>query len=380
MGRQIYFIFLVVLIGAGLVRAELGDAAPMTLTSRGGSRIKDLTMVEGARDNQLTAFGLVVGLASSGDSQINQTLQSIANALQKQGINIPPQTIRSGNVAAVMVTADISAFARSGTRIDVMVSSIGDSKSLQGGVLLQTPLVGADGVVYAVAQGPIAVGGFLGGSGGPGGATVQKNHPTVGTISNGAIVERDIPAQVVRNGAINLLLRDPDFTSAARLAEAVNQLFPGAAMAKDAASVNVLVPKEYQPYEVNFIATVGAIEVAPDSVARVVINERTGTIIATSNVRVSTVAVSHGSLTISIASNLNVSQPNALSGGNTAVTPSTQTEVKEQKGGFKVVEEAPSIERVAAALNALGVSTRDMMAIFQSMKRAGALQAELVLN
>ena len=378
--KTFFTVFLGVALAAGMLQAELGDAAPMTLTSRGGSRIKDLTMVEGARDNQLTAFGLVTGLSSSGDSQINQTLQSIANALQKQGINIPPQTIRSGNVAAVMVTADISAFARSGTRIDVMVSSVGDAKSLQGGVLLQTPLIGADGVVYAVAQGPIAVGGFLGGSSGPGGATVQKNHPTVGTISNGAIVERDIPAQVVRNGSLNLLLRDPDFTSAARLAEAVNQLFPGSAMAKDAASVNVLVPKEYLPYEVNFIATVGAIEVAPDSVARVVINERTGTIIATSNVRVSTVAVSHGSLTISIASNLNVSQPNALAGGTTAVTPSTQTEVKEQKGGFKVVEESPSIERVAAALNALGVSTRDMMAIFQSMKRAGALQAELVLN
>lgn len=380
MSIRLYLLFIALICSFGILRGEVGDAAPLTLTSRGGSRIKDLTNVEGARDNQLTAFGLVTGLASSGDSQINQTLQSIANALQRQGINIPPQTIRSGNVAAVMVTADISAFARSGTRIDVMVSSIGDAKSLQGGILLQTPLIGADGVVYAVAQGPIAVGGFIGGTSGPGGATVQKNHPTVGTISNGAIVERDIPAQVVRNGSINLLLRDPDFTSAARLAEAVNQLFPGSAMAKDAASVNVLVPKEYLPYEVNFIATVGAIEVAPDSVARVVINERTGTIIATSNVRVSTVAVSHGSLTISISSNLNVSQPNALSGGTTAVTPSTQTEVKEQKGGFKIVEESPSIERVAAALNALGVSTRDMMAIFQSMKRAGALQAELVLN
>lgn len=151
-------------------------------------------------------------------------------------------------------------------------------------------------------------------------------------------------------------------------------------MARDAATINVLVPKEYLPYEVNFIATVGAIEVAPDRVARVVINERTGTIIATANVRVATTAISHGSLTISIASNLNVSQPNALAGGNTVVTPSTTTDVREQKGGFKVVEDAPSIERVAAALNALGVSTRDMMAIFQSMKRAGALQAELVLN
>jgi flagellar P-ring protein precursor FlgI len=307
-------------------------------------------------------------------------LQSIANVLQKQGINVPPDTIKSGNVAAVMITADIGPFARPGTRLDVTVASIGDAKSLQGGVLLQTPLIGADGTVYAVAQGAVAIGGFLGGTGGPGGATVQKNHPTVGMISNGALVEREIPAKVVQNGAISLLLREPDFTTAARMAEAVNQLFPGSSVARDAATINVLVPKEYLPYEVNFIATVGAIEVAPDRVARVVINERTGTIIATANVRVATTAISHGSLTISIASNLNVSQPNALAGGNTVVTPSTTTDVREQKGGFKVVEDAPSIERVAAALNALGVSTRDMMAIFQSMKRAGALQAELVLN
>lgn len=361
-------------------RAQVGEVPSMTLTSTGGSRIKDLTMVEGARDNQLTAYGLVTGLANSGDSKITQTLQSIANVLQKQGVNVPSDTIKSGNVAAVMITADIGPFARPGTRLDVTVASIGDAKSLQGGVLLQTPLIGADGTVYAVAQGAVAIGGFLGGTGGPGGATVQKNHPTVGMISNGALVEREIPAKVVQNGAISLLLREPDFTTAARMAEAVNQLFPGSSVARDAATINVLVPKEYLPYEVNFIATVGAIEVAPDRVARVVINERTGTIIATANVRVATTAISHGSLTISIASNLNVSQPNALAGGNTVVTPSTTTDVREQKGGFKVVEDAPSIERVAAALNALGVSTRDMMAIFQSMKRAGALQAELVLN
>jgi len=361
-------------------RAQVGEVPSLTLTSTGGSRIKDLTMVEGARDNQLTAYGLVTGLANSGDSKITQTLQSIANVLQKQGVNVPSDTIKSGNVAAVMITADIGPFARPGTRLDVTVASIGDAKSLQGGVLLQTPLIGADGTVYAVAQGAVAIGGFLGGTGGPGGATVQKNHPTVGMISNGALVEREIPAKVVQNGAISLLLREPDFTTAARMAEAVNQLFPGSSVARDAATINVLVPKEYLPYEVNFIATVGAIEVAPDRVARVVINERTGTIIATANVRVATTAISHGSLTISIASNLNVSQPNALAGGNTVVTPSTTTDVREQKGGFKVVEDAPSIERVAAALNALGVSTRDMMAIFQSMKRAGALQAELVLN
>jgi flagellar P-ring protein precursor FlgI len=342
--------------------------------------LKDLTIIEGSRDNQLIGYGLVTGLAGTGDGKVTQTVQSIANALQRFGINVPADQIKSGNVAAVMVTADIAPSLRSGSRIDVTVASMGDAKSLQGGVLMQTPLLGADEVVYAVAQGALAVGGFIGGSDGAGGATVQKNHPTVGVMTNGAIVEREIPVQVIKDNSLNLVLRNPDFTSAARMAEAVNQVFPNSALAKDAATVNVLVPKEYKDYTVNFIATLGGIELQPDTPARVVINERTGTIIATANVRISTVAVSHGSLTISIASNVGVSQPNALSNGNTVATQSTTTDVNEQHGGFKIVEESPSIERVAAALNALGLSTRDMMAIFQSMKKAGALQAELILN
>lgn len=365
--------------------AQIGDSSPITLNYSGGSRIKDLIDVEGARDNQLNGYGLVVGLAGTGDSKIDSTLQTIANALKNYGVNVPMDDIKSGNVAAVMVTADIPPFVKPGTRIDVVVSSIGDSKTLQGGVLLQVPLQGADKTVYAVAQGPIAVGGFLGGQGGPGGATVQKNFPTVGTIPNGAIVEREIPMQIVNNGSLNLLLRDADFTSAARMAEAVNRVFPNTAVARDSKTVNVLLPPEYNNYEVNFLATIGSIEIEPDTTARVVINERTGVIVATSNVRVSKVAISHGSLTISVASTLTASQPDAAplignAAGQTVVLPSTTTEVNEQKGSFKMVEEQPKIEQVAAALNALGVSTRDMMSIFQTMKRAGALQAELVLN
>jgi flagellar P-ring protein precursor FlgI len=331
-----------------------------------------------------------------------------------------------------MVTSEIGPFVRPGSRIDVTVSSIGDAKALQGGVLLQVPLQGADKTVYAVAQGAIAVGGFLLGTTGPGGASVQKNHPTVATIPGGAIVEREIPSEVVQNGSLNLMLRDADYTTAARMAESINRIFPNTAVAKDARTVNVLIPPEYNSYEVNFVASLGGIEVEPDSAARVVINERTGVIVATSNVRVSKVAVSHGSLTVSVASTLTASQPNApfvggaggqfgpnmnnkeklrdkdgnlvkdengqyidaepvypngagpqfgnVGGGQTVVLPSTTTSVNEQKGGFKLVEEAPTIERVAAALNALGVSTRDMMSIFQTMKRAGALQAELILN
>lgn len=364
--------------------AQVSDSSPITLNYSGGSRIKDLIDVEGARDNQLNGYGLVVGLAGTGDSKIDSTLQTIANALKNYGVNVPMDDIKSGNVAAVMVTAEIPPFVKPGTRIDVTISSIGDSKTLQGGVLLQVPLQGADKTVYAVAQGAIAVGGFLGGQGGPGGATVQKNFPTVATIPNGAIVEREIPTQIVNNGSMNLMLRDADFTSAARMAEAINRVFPNTAVARDSKTINVLLPQEYSNYEVNFLATIGSIEVEPDTAARVVINERTGVIVATSNVRVSKVAVSHGSLTISVASNLTASQPNGSffgnSAGTTEVLNSTTTDVNEQKGSFKLVEEAPTIEKVATALNALGVSTRDMMSIFQTMKRAGALQAELVLN
>ena len=383
--KNLVLIPLVALAVAMPAIAQVGDSSPITLNYSGGSRIKDLIDVEGARDNQLNGYGLVVGLAGTGDSKIDSTLQTIANALKNYGVNVPMDDIKSGNVAAVMVTADIPPFVKPGTRIDVVVSSIGDSKTLQGGVLLQVPLQGADKTVYAVAQGPIAVGGFIGGQSGPGGATVQKNFPTVGTIPNGAIVEREIPMQIVNNGSLNLLLRDADFTSAARMAEAVNRVFPNTAVARDSKTVNVLLPPEYSNYEVNFLATIGSIEIEPDTTARVVINERTGVIVATSNVRVSKVAISHGSLTISVASTLTASQPNAAplignAAGQTVVLPSTTTEVNEQKGSFKMVEEQPKIEQVAAALNALGVSTRDMMSIFQTMKRAGALQAELVLN
>jgi flagellar P-ring protein precursor FlgI len=354
--------------------------ALLVATRSEAARIKDLALIEGARDNQLVGYGIVVGLAKKGDSTLTFTLQSIANALKRFGLNVPASTLKAGNVAAVMVTADIPAFAKPGTRIDVTVSSIGDAETLQGGVLVQTPLLGADDAVYAVAQGPLAIGGFVAGNGGAGGASVQKNHPTVGLISGGALVEKEIAANIVYNNSVSLLLLNPDFTSAARIAEAVNNVFSGSAIAKDSSSVNVCVPPQYSGYEVNFIASLGAIEANPDNVARVVINERTGTIIATANVRISTVAISHGSLTINIASNTSVSQPNAFSRGQTQTTESTSTQVSEKKGGFTVVEELPTIQEVAAALNALGLSTRDMMAIFQAMKKAGALQADLVLN
>jgi flagellar P-ring protein precursor FlgI len=343
--------------------------------------VKDLTLVEGGRDNQLVGYGIVVGLAGDGDSNATSTLRAVSNILQRYGLSVNPSDIKAKNVAAVMITADISAFLKPGARIDVTVAAMGDAKSLQGGVLLQTPLLGGDGRAYAVAQGPVAIGGFLGGSGGPGGATVQKNHPTVGAISNGAIVEREIAAEFVRDNTIRLLLHNPDFTSAARMADAINEKFANSAHAIDAATVKVSLPEEYHGHDVSFLADLGTVEVQPDTLARIVINERTGTIVATSTVRLSQVAIAHGSLTITVTSNLNVSQPNAFSqNGRSVVTPSTQTAVNEGRGGFTVLNDPPSIERLAAALNSLGVSARDMMAIFQSLKRSGALQAELIIN
>ena len=345
------------------------------------SRVKDLTLVEGGRDNQLVGYGLVVGLAGDGDSNAIATLRSVSNLLQRYGLTINASDIKAKNSAAVMITAEIGPFLKPGARIDVNVASMGDAKTLQGGVLLQTPLLGADGRVYAVAQGPVAIGGFFGGTGGAGGATVQKNHPTVGNISSGAIVEREVPMSFVQDNVVRLLLHNPDFTSAARIAEAINGRWNASAMPVDAATISVAMPAEYRGRDVAFIAELGQIEAAPDTLARIVINERTGTIVATSTVRLSQVAIAHGSLTITVSSNVGVSQPNSFNNsGKTTAVQSTQTDVNESKGGFQVINEPPSIERLAAALNALGVSTREMMAIFQSLKRSGALQAELVIN
>jgi len=343
-----------------------------------GSRIKDLTMIAGARENQLVGYGLVTGLAGDGDKNPVYTIQSIANMLQRFGVNVPAAALSSKNVAAVMITADVPAFVKSGTRLDVTISALGDAKSLQGGVLLQTPLLGGDGKAYAVAQGTLAVGGFIGGNGG---AAVQKNHPTVAQISGGALVEQEIPTEIVRNNLVELLLREPDFTSSARLAAAVNAVFTNSAEAVDSTSVRIRVPAAHEKSLVDFISLVEAIEVQPDVPARIIVNERTGTIVATSRIRIAPCAVSHGELTISIANTDEVSQPNALSQtGTTATTTRTDTKIEEKKARFVTLPEMPTIEKVAAGLNAIGVTPRDMMAIFQAMKQAGALQAELIMR
>ncbi|MGO8677421.1 MAG: flagellar basal body P-ring protein FlgI [Limisphaerales bacterium] len=353
---------------------------PCLQAAGASARIRDLVMISGARDNQLVGYGLVVGLAGDGDRDPAYTQQTLANLLQRYGVNIAASTLSSKNVAVVLVTADIPAFVKPGARLDVQVASMGDAKSLQGGVLLQTPLYGADNGVYAVAQGPLAVGGFSAGPSGAGGANVTKNHPTVGTIIGGALVEREIQAHIVRDKSIELLLREPSFTSASRLAEAVNEVFTNSAQAVDSTSVRVRLPEGHEDQPVDFIARLEAIEVTPDTAARIIINERTGTIVATSTIRISNCAISQGNLTITVASTVDVSQPNPMSGGTTVAKPRTDTKVNEAQAKVILLPELPTVEKVASSLNALGVTPRDMMAIFQAMKQAGALQAELIIR
>jgi flagellar P-ring protein FlgI len=355
--------------------ALAGPSAPARAL---GSRVKDLVMVAGARDNQLVGYGIVVGLAGDGDKNPIYTLRSFANLLQRFGVQVPAQSLVAKNVAVVMITADIKAFSKNGQKIDVTVSAMGDARTLQGGVLVQTPLYGADGQIYAVAQGPLAVGGFIGGNNS---ASVQKNHPTVATIAGGALVEREIATRIVENQEVELLLRDPDFTSAARLAAAINDRFKDSARAIDTTSVKVRVPDGLELAAVDFVARLEDIEVSPDIPARIVISERTGTIVATAQVKISSCAVSHGDLTITIANTFDVSQPNALSQtGETTVTPRADTKVNERRGTLITLNDLPTVDRVAAGLNAIGVTPRDMMAIFGAMKQAGALQAELILR
>lgn len=343
------------------------------------SRIKDLTSIQGQRDNQLIGYGLVVGLAGDGDSQqADYTVRSVANMLQRFGINLPADDLRSKNVAAVIVTADIPAFGKPGSRLDVVVSSIGDADSLSGGVLLQTPLLAANDEVYAVAQGSVLVGGFsVGGEE----ATVQQNHPTVGKIPGGGIIEREIPTQVIQDGGLVFLLREPDYASAVMMAETINDYFPGTASALSPQSVGVNIPSDYVGAETTFIASVEAIQVEPDVSARVVMNERTGTIVATADVKLAEVAVSHGNITVSVARTPFVSQPSALSDvGSTVVAGVTDVEVFESRGGFSRLEAAPTLRQLTDSLNVLGVSPRDMMSILQALKRAGALHAELIIE
>ncbi len=343
-----------------------------------GARLKDLVTVEGVRSNQLVGYGLVVGLKGTGDGdQTKFTVQSVVNMLERFGIRVPRAQVKLKNVAAVMVTAELPPFVKPGQRLDVLVSSIGDAKSLQGGTLLLTPLRGPDGRVYALAQGPVSIGGF--GAGGAG-ATVQVNHPTVGRVPNGAVVERAVPVNL--NGKDHLLLsfRDTDFTTVSRAVAAINAYLNGPyAQALDGRTLKLRVPPVFRGRVVELLARVGELEVEPDMPARVVIDERTGTVVMGENVRISRVAIAHGNLSVEITERPQVVQPQPFAGGETTVVPRTEVRAREEKARIVVLEEGASIGELVRALNAVGATPRDLIAVLQAIKAAGALQAELVI-
>ena len=343
------------------------------------SRLKDVVDFEGVRDNMLVGYGLVVGLNGSGDSLTNSpfTETSLVGMLERLGINTRGATMKTKNVAAVMVTATIPAFSAQGSHIDVMVSTLGDAKSLMGGTLLVTPLLGADGEVYAVGQGSVAVGGF---SASGQGSSVTKGVPTAGRISNGAIVEREVNFRLADLGSLRLSLRNPDFTTARRIADAINHFLKiQAAEAVDPSTVRLLVPDERRHDVVGLMTDIEQLKVEPDQVARVVVDEQSGVIVMGENVRINTVAVAQGSLTIRINETPQVSQPSPLSqGGTTQVVPRTEISVNESEGNkMAMLKGGVNLQDIVQSLNALGIGPRDMITILQSIKAAGALQADL---
>lgn len=339
------------------------------------TRIKDLASIEGVRDNPLIGYGLVVGLSGTGDRQ--QTFfstQSLANLLRNMGVNVPPTLLRVRNIAAVVVTATLPPFAAPGSRLDVTVSSIGDAQSLRGGTLALTPLRAANGDIYAAAQGPLSIGGFAAGAAGTG---VQVNHPTVGRIPSGGTVERAAPSVPPASG-LRLQLRRADFQTAARVAAEIEQAFPQAGVdAESSGLVSVVLPPEYRGRSVEFVARLNALEVETDRPARVVLNERTGTVVIGGQVRIAPVAVLHGSLSVQVVTDFRVSQPAPFSEGQTTVVPQASVTVEEDEARTAELLEGASVKELIEALNAIGSTPRDVIAIMQSIAAAGALEAEL---
>ncbi|MBU6459150.1 MAG: flagellar basal body P-ring protein FlgI [Bradyrhizobium sp.] len=341
------------------------------------SRIKDLANIEGVRQNQLVGYGLVVGLNATGDTlnNIPFTKQSLQAMLERMGVNIRGATIRTGNVAAVMVTGNLPPFGTQGTRMDVTVSSLGDAKSLQGGTLLVTPLLGADGNVYAVAQGSVAINGFQAEGEA---AKIVRGVPTVGRIANGAIIEREIEFALNRLPNVRLALRNADFTTAKRIAAAVND-YLGAKSAEpiDPSTVQLSIPAEFKGNVVAFLTEIEQLQVEPDQAAKIVIDERSGIIVMGRDVRVATVAVAQGNLTVTISESPQVSQPNPLARGRTVVTPNTRVGVTEDGKKLALVKDGVSLQQLVDGLNGLGIGPRDLIGILQAIKAAGAIEADI---
>ena len=354
------------------VLAALALAAPAPARA---ARLKDLADVSGVRENQLYGYGLVVGLAGTGDTErVLFTQQSVAGMLGRMGVRIDPTQVRARNVAAVMVTGRLPPFARPGTRIDVAVSSMGDARSISGGVLLVTPLAGGDGKVYAVGQGPVQVAGY---GAGFGGAAVTKNTPTSGRVPGGALVERALAFEL-GNGPYTLTLRRPDITTASRIAAVVNEKAgAGAAKAIDPAAVTVKLPDAQKEDPMGFLASLEALDVQADQRARVVVSERTGTVVAGDGVKLRPVAVSHGGLQVRIQSQPVFSQPNAFGQGNTVQGSLDRAAAAETGAGTVALPATTTVEELAKALTTLGAGPRDLIAVLEAMKAAGALEADL---
>jgi len=349
-----------------------------TPSTRAATRLKELVALEGMRDNQLIGYGLVVGLNGTGDrKQTILSAQSLANMLERMGVSIPPQAITVKNTAAVMVTATLPPFAQPGSHIDATAAAIGDAQNLQGGLLLLTGLRGADGHVYAVVQGPVVTGGFVAGNGGN---NQTVNHPTVGRVPAGAIVERPAPS-VNPTGRVRLQLHNADFTTSARIAEAVNRKFSAngtpVAHAENSALVSVAIPSEYATRSIEFLSELEKVPVDADRPARVVVNERTGTIVMGGDVHISPVAIMHGNLTVEIQTTFAVSQPAPLSSGTTEVVPQVGVGAKEEKARNLVLKQGATCEELVRALSSIGSTPRDIISILQNLRTAGALEAEL---
>lgn len=343
-----------------------------------GARLKDIADIEGVRGNQLLGYGLVVGLNGTGDGRMTDfTPKSISNMLEKMGLRVDPMAVRVKNVAAVMVTAELPAFARPGSKIDITLSSMGDAKSLQGGTLIFTPLKGADGNTYAVGQGAIDLGGFAVSDGGD---SAQKNHPTVAVIPGGGLVERAIPFDLFQSKKVRIVLRKPDFTTMTRVVTALNRrMAKQTAVAVDSGAVEIALDAEDQFDPVTLVAQLEQVEVEQDIGARVVVNERTGTVIMGERVTINRVALAHGNLNIAIRSESDVVQPNALAGGVTAGVTNSDISVGEDVKALQIVGGEVTLGDVVAALNELGATPRDLIAIFTALKAAGALNAELIV-
>jgi flagellar P-ring protein precursor FlgI len=344
-------------------------------------RVKDIAEIEGVRGNQLIGYGLVIGLNRTGD-RVQQNLyarQTLQNLLERMGISTPVDTLKPENIATVLVTGTLPPFARQGSKIDVVVSSIGDARSLQGGTLVLTPLKGVDNQVYALAQGPLSIGGI---SAGGEGNSVEINHPTVGRLPNGAIVERAVATELAAGGTLTLALRQDDFTTASRLTRAVNQKFgANTARALDGRNIQVTLPANFANDRVSFIAELETLKLQTDAVAKVIINERTGTIVMGRDVRLSSVAISQGGITVRIGTEYDVSQPSVLSKtGETVTVPRTTVEVEERKPESVVLPDGASVDEVVRGLRAVGVSARDIISILQAIKAAGALAADLEMQ